>query len=315
MKQNKALNIFTGILATLLSIPLVIFTFSATITSTTTTITNPRTLINFVQNLNLSETLKNTDNVNEILGTEQLDADTIDALTNSALFKDLLTVYVEDITDVLEGNENFESGITAKKIKEIANENIDEITDFVVESSSEPVKREDVKKELLAFFDENSQELAESLPSAKELIEEIDDETLTVINFATGPMPTLILAGIALVFAALIYACRFRKFGALKWIGVDLTIVAVLTILLSNLIKSIVSMFATEEGIASDAIMAISKTLGNNLLYRGLFVLFLAIAFFVGYILLKKYVVNKKNLLPETTTENLETDIIDVNNI
>ncbi len=116
---------------------------------------------------------------------------------------------------------------------------------------------------------------------------------------------TIILIAIALVFAGLIYACRFRNFNALLWLGVDTGLAAIIVTTItvfigSKLVRGLITEMANINKTVIDSVI---KVYSSGLIV-GLVILFLLCAMFIaGYILLKKYVVNK--------AEEIEIEIVE----
>lgn len=299
MKQNKALNVITALFASLLSILLVVVAFSAILCSTAASIVRPNTVVDFVQNIDYTSALLDNDEISELLGAQQFDSSIVNDIMNSSAVEEVISLYAKDVSSTLLGKDAVETGLTADTIIDIANKKIDEIVDIVAKSVSGDFDKDKIKQEILTAVNENAQYIADMLPPADQLLGEIDSSSLSVIHFAVGPMPTLILAGIALVLAGLIYACRYRKFGGFLWIGIDLCIAAVLTALTAIGAKVVVGMAVKGDGIGNAAIISASKVLSCNQFWGMCILLFIAILFIVGYVLLKKFVVNKKPVIAE----------------
>lgn len=318
-KQNTAVNVITAILAAFLSIFLVVMCIVIPVFTSATSITKPKKLVTLVQAIDYKELMTQNTEVESSKEEFGIPAEVMNELISSKAAGEIIKLFAEDVSAALTGKEIEKSSITADTIKKIVNDNIDEITEIVKSASKEELNDKDVKKlksEILKAVDEGAEDLAKSLPDPKEFITTMEVEGAEVIRTVLSPTITIILIAIALFFAGLIYACRFRNFNALLWLGVDTGLAAIIVTTItvfigSKLVKGLITDMANINKTVIDSVI---KVYTSGLIV-GLVVLFLLCAMFVaGYILLKKYVVNKAEEnqieiaeeLPEEATEIVE---------
>ena len=227
-KQNTAVNVITAILAAFLSTLLVVVCVVIPVFKSLTSITTPKKLVTLVQEIDYKELVTENEGVKDAIEEFGIPSDVVNELVSSKAVSELLGLFAEDVSAALTGKELEQSSITPDAIKSIVNDNIDEIFDIVKntanEEFSEDISDEDIKQvkdEIIKAVNENADEIVESLPDVKEIVTVMEVEDAQIIKTILGPTITIILLAVAAVLAGLIYACRFRNFNALLWLGID----------------------------------------------------------------------------------------------
>lgn len=314
-KQNTAVNVITAILAAFLSTLLVIMCVIIPVFKSLTSITTPKKLVTLVQEIDYKELVTENEGVKDAIEEFGIPSDVVNELVSSKAVSELLGLFAEDVSAALTGKELEQSSITPDAIKSIVNDNIDEIFDIVKntanEEFSEDISDEDIKQvkdEIIKAVNENADEIVESLPDVKEIVTVMEVEDAQIIKTILGPTITIILLAVAAVLAGLIYACRFRNFNALLWLGIDFgsagLIVTLITAFIgSKFISALITDMISINGTVVDSVIKVY----TNGLITGLIILFVLCAVFItGYVLLKKFVLNKKPTeeMKEIPTEN-----------
>lgn len=314
-KQNTAVNVITAILAAFLSTLLVVVCVVIPVFKSLTSITTPKKLVTLVQEIDYKELVTENEGVKDAIEEFGIPTDVVNELVSSKAVSELLGLFAEDVSAALTGEELEQSSITPDAIKSIVNDNIDEIFDIVKntanEEFSEDISDEDIKQvkdEIIKAVNENADEIVESLPDVKEIVTVMEVEDAQIIKTILGPTITIILLAVAAVLAGLIYACRFRNFNALLWLGIDFgsagLIVTLITAFIgSKFISALITDMISINGTVVDSVIKVY----TNGLITGLIILFVLCAVFItGYVLLKKFVLNKKPIeeIAELPTEN-----------
>jgi len=306
-KQNVAVNVITAILASILSVLLVIMCIVIPVFKSLTSITTPKKLVTLVQQIDYTELVTENKGVQDAVEEFGIPADVVDDLVSSKAVGEIINLFAVDVSDALAGKEIEQSSITADAIKDIVNNNIDEIADIVKDMSEEEVTDSDIEKvkgEIVKAVNENADEIVENIPNVKEIVTEMEVEGAQVIKTILSPTITIILFAVVLLLAGLIYACRFRNFNALLWLGIDFGTAGLIVTLITAFIgsKFITNLIIEAASINDTIVDSVIKVYTNGLV-TGLSVLFILCAVFItGYVLLKHFVLNKNNL-PEAPAE------------
>ncbi len=307
MKGNKVLNVITAIIASILSIVLVLIAYSTVLCSTLSSVARPNTIVDFVQNIDFSSALLDNEEINHLLAEQNLDKSVINDIMQSSAVSEVITLYANDVTSAVFDPDSISNGLTAEAIKEIAHNNIDEIVDIVAKSVTGSFDKAAIKQKILEAVDTSAQNIADMLPPAEELVGSIDAATSDALNFVFGPTLTLIMTAVCAVLAGLIYACRFRRFGGFLWIGVDLGVAGAITALTAVAIKIVAPMAMNETGFINYAIGSASSVLCTKLVWGTVILLLLATLFIVGFALLRRFVLNKTAPVAVAETPSDET--------
>ena len=248
--MKRPLDIVCEILAWLLSIALVFtlcvtpFLFSMlslmstkTITKVVSDVLNAEEFDSSAQEesvqivtLSNKKTKKSTESIGkEALGEmfgDKVTSEQIDAVLSSKAAKELVDAYTKDLTNAFSDNDE-RPNFTAKKIKNVVEDNIDEIVDILREVDSDCADRSksELRQEIREKVDEHADELVEMLPDPQELREELSENAplleLVMEIFAMKNKIRFTLIAIIVVLAGLLFVCRLHWMSGFCWLGVD----------------------------------------------------------------------------------------------
>lgn len=293
--RNKAVNVITAILASLLSVLLVLVLFATGMVAAANSVTSPATIRNLittvVQEVDFEQIIIGSAQDNDISQEELAQARTITALMESAAAKEFFTLYAQDVAATLNGTyDPANAAITEQVLLQLANTHIDEMVDIVGQLEPE-ADRETIRRELLTYVEENAAQLLNSVKIENLInIEELSELTNTLQLLKTV---LWVLVGICLVLAGLIYACRYYRFGALIWLGVDCGIVALMMLAVSRVIATPMVVNAVAEASSASVMVGMLTAVGNILLTVALTLLGIT-ALLIGLFILLKQTVLKK---------------------
>ncbi len=246
---KKVLNVFGIIIAWILSIVLVLMLIISPILQTTLSLLNPETItqvfagaltgmttdgpssqqkVDEVQGGELvflsdgttqeSEGQNNGFDLSQfglegLLGDTQLKQEDLEAIISSDVAKEILGAYTEDLANVISGKTDV-SEFDAQKLKNIINENIDEIVDVLQQVSPEiaQMDKEALKTDIQNAVDEFADEIVQALPSAEDIKQEIVQENpameMAFKILAEKDTIKLAIAGAVFLVTVLIFLCR-----------------------------------------------------------------------------------------------------------
>lgn len=219
------LNFFGVVLAVFLSILLLTFLILTPVISSATNVITPKTLQKILTSIDYKEII--SENKPDVEINEEntgLPADTIESLMQSDTAKDIIELYTNDVSAMLSGENNAKS-FTPEAIKDIINDNIDEISDITFELTKEEnpqITKEEIKTEILKDVDKSAEELSKLLPDTEELInvDSMDEQTLNALKTLADGSMRLYIIGTVLILSLLIYGCRFMRFKGFMWLAV-----------------------------------------------------------------------------------------------
>lgn len=239
----------------------------------------------------------------------------VDAILSSNTAKELIEAYTGDITNAITGS-NQEANFSPEKVKEIVNDNIDEITDLLQTHVPEcaEMDKEELKNEIIKAVDENVEEVIQALPKPEELKEQLigDNPALEIALGIVAAKNTIKLAiiGVIVALSVLIFACRIPGLRGFRWLAVDLFVGggfgAFVTVGLM-VSKTAVGEIAKEAG--AQAASVVDSLLGaftNGMLVRTLVMLAAGGVMLTAYILLKK--MNAKKAAESEVSEETQIE-------
>ena len=309
-KPHIAVRIITGFFATIFCILLVITSFAAVITGTISSITQPKTIVKFVEQVDLVEVLGDALGGSDSDEEAGIPPEVIDKVKETDFAKAVLSNYTEGIVAAVKGEEIPEA-LSHEEILALIDKDLDDIVEVVEEYIPEDAKGELSKEELKAFVKEGVGERAKSLPTVEEFVTmvKVEEVVPAEVKVLFDPKLTIALAVVALVLAGIIYALRFWRFGGFMWIGVSTVITALLVGGLSLGGATILSAFKESAGAFSGLLDTASLVITGKLNIALIILVVLAVVFIAGYILLLKYAI-KKPLKEATSVVETETQEI-----
>lgn len=162
----------------------------------------------------------------DFLGQE-VDQEALGAILSSETAKELIGAYTDDLTGVLSGTTDT-SEFNAETIKEIVNDNLDEIVDILQEHVPEcaEMDKEELKSKIQTAVNENAEQLVEALPKPEEIKEEIMGENpeleMVLRLVAQKEQIKLFYVGVIALLCILIFLLRLPGFRGFRWLATDL---------------------------------------------------------------------------------------------
>ncbi len=342
----KALNVFGIIFAWIVSIALVIALVAAPIVMSALSFLKPVTVTNLVSSIvtaglqgatssakeeyvpvsagtegaqltlladgnaaqsNSAASVIDPDTVKNMLGVE-VDAATLEKVLTSDTMNDLLGAYTEDLANAISGSG--ESTFNADKIKQIVNDNLDEIVSVIQEVTPE-LSAEELKNQIQKAVDDNAEAIVDALPKAEDIKNELVGENPVVgILFTIMAKKTVIQAaiiGALVLLMVIIFFLRFPGFRGLRWLAVDLFVAGGIGALLCVGLKVVTPIalngLAFEvEAMTITILSTVLTTLTNGLIWRFAVILVAGGVSLTGYLLIKKFR-NKNTVLEEMSEE------------
>lgn len=314
--MKKFVGFLTALIAVILSIAFVVVAIAAVCSASISAVIKPENIIALVQSIDYSalisgfeaETEPETEAETEAETTASPDteleieddaafggveAELVDALMKSEAAKQLLEEYVAGVGSVFTGEEAPE-GLTEDKLKDIVNENMDEIVGIVKEYTDEEISEEDIRAQIDQALEENAEDIVASLPTVEDVKNEFEDDTLKILRKVFVPKTTYTLIALSVVLALLIYACRYKRFGGFMWIGVDCIIAGCF----AALIKGAFSIAETVvlETLGAESIEIVAKVLAivSQAFTVGITVLFAVAAISIALCIILRKAAKKK---------------------
>ena len=293
-KPSTAIRVITGFFATIFCILLVVSSFLAVIAGTVSSVVQPKTIVKFVEKIDLVEVLSDSMGGSEALEEEGIPVELFNEIKETDFAKAVISGYAEGISAAILGNEIPES-LTEEKLLALLDDNFDEIVEIVEEYVPEDQKIDLSKEEIKKVVEENVGELAKSLPTVKEVVTMVKvEETIPAeVKFLFGPTLTIGFAVAAVVLAGIIYALRFWRFGGFMWIGVSTAVTALLVGALSfggtALLPALKEGMGSMGAIADTGALVITGQLNTALII----LVAVAVVFIAGCIVLRKVTAKK----------------------
>lgn len=332
--MKKVLNVFGIIFAWILSITLVLMLFVTPMLLSTLSMLSVDTITQVVSQsfvpsaeekpanngavmVTLSDTTGGNANVSgsmsDMLQQAGLSEDMVNKILSSQAAKDLINTYMEDVTNAITGNGD-EVQFNAERVKQIVNDNIDEIVGILQDVSPEyaNMDAEEIKGKLMDIIDQNVDQIVEALPKPEEIITEIQNgdpvwEGMLQIVAYKDTIKLTIVGAVALV-AALIFALRLPGFRGVRWLATDLFVGSGFNVLLCGGLLasgSVIGEMVAQEPAIAGAVNALMSSFTTGMLVRTGIMLVCAVGLLVAYIFIKKALARKQaaDLIVEQTLE------------
>ena len=296
MKAVKIIcNIFGIILASVLSIALFAMLVVTPIVSTATNLITPKTINQIISEIDVEALLQDAipDDSESGIPTE-----VITQFIKTDTAKEIITLYTEEISANLKGKST--DGISAEVIKQIFNENIDELVDILLPyvPEEEQISKEELKLTLLQNLEASANDISQMLPDVKQLINQEDNETMQAITFIFSGIILKLCVAACVLLSLLIYALRFPRFKGFMWLGVIYFLATgiILTVGFAGSSVVNVSTLLLEQvpseaiGIVTPLISVIFAKITNG----GLILLALTVLLITAFILCRIFIVKKK---------------------
>ena len=305
MKQRHvAVNIVTGFFAALLCIVLTLLLFVTTLYSSVAAMLSPQNVgalaqaavDEIVTQLDPENIVQENENLQQTIEEMGMPAEAVGDLLQSEAVSQIINLYAQDISALLTGKE-VSGSLTPEAIKDILNNNMDEIVAIATEMAGEEVDAEDIRTQIVTFIDEEADKLIEVLPPVETLAEPLLESGVTdTIEIATNPAILWAAIAVCAVLAGLIYALRCYRFGGFMWVGVCAFIATLLLTVVLSAVRHPILMDLLNQSVSelSGVVGAMLTVYTGRLLMRILLLGGIALLFIAGYILLYFLVIKKK---------------------
>lgn len=294
--SKKVLNVFGIIFASILSVVLVLSLIAAPIVLSSLSLLSPK---------NLSNAITSVD-VGELIASDNDDADMAALLSTNAA-KEVFELYATDISNSLSGK-TADSKLTKEALQKIAEDNIDELAEFMMEHGDTPdVSVDEVKQAITTSFANEADEILAMLPDPKELTQQVVTENpeLKSVFDVIGNVNSIkfSIIGTIIVISALIFVCRLFDLRGFKWLSIDLFVASGFLILVCIGIflgAGAVELMTAAEGIIGGIVANFLSSFKTGMVIRTAVMLAFGIALMVAYVYIKKAKAKKA-----TATENV----------
>ncbi|MBR4071537.1 MAG: hypothetical protein IKK26_03175 [Clostridia bacterium] len=261
MKENGFVRFLTGLLAFILSILLIVSCVVTVCVAGVTSMLKPDNIIKLVQSIDYTQLISDItsgvnvgdivdDSVSDMVGSvdmgdidvnlgegfeeipenveipdeiplpEGVDGEMINALLQSEAAKEIIEQYTQGMTAVLSG-ETVTEEFTVDNVKEIVDENMDEIVGIAQEYVGEELSEEAIREKINEVVDSMAGEVLASLPSFEDMKQQMEGGLAAALKIVSSPVLTYVCVGICVLIALLIYACKARRCRGLMWLAVD----------------------------------------------------------------------------------------------
>jgi len=250
MKACKNIFNISGII---LAIFLSLFTFATLLTtpvvSTCTSLLQPQTIQQFLQNMNFSEQLENTLKESAPTDLQNLDVKFIDDLIASELMNDIMQLYIDNMIGLLE--KNSVENISQQQIQTLLVKHTPTLTTMIHPYLPKdiPLSDSDINNYAYAMLEPALLTLVTELPTLEDF--GIDNTTLTLIHMLySGTLLKYCILAIG-ILSLLIFLCRFPRFKGLMWLGVIYLLSAMILFLVSENVKALFTYLLSTESYES----------------------------------------------------------------
>ncbi|MBE6807775.1 MAG: hypothetical protein E7527_07245 [Ruminococcaceae bacterium] len=217
--RSSATNVVTAILASLLSVLLVVTLLGTSTAGLGSSLTKPEVLshllLNALQEVDFEEILHREAEGLGLSPNRYYEAKMAEEIMESDTMEAIVDLYAKDAAAAMTGSLTTPI-LTPERFRDLVERNAGELVSIVcrIDRSADPVA---VKASLLSYVDENAEDLIGSMP-VEEFAQdagEVREAMELLSNFFIA------LLVISLVVGALIYACRAYRFGGFLWLGID----------------------------------------------------------------------------------------------
>ncbi len=223
---------------------------------------------------------------------EYVTEETLNDILQSNAVQEVIGAYAEDITNALTGGTG-ESKFNAEAIKQIVDDNMDEIIDILQEVSPELAEtdREEIKSTIQTAVDDNAEQIVEALPKPEEvkdaLVEEMPELEIGLAILAQRDTIKIALWGAIAILALLVFVLRLFRISGFLWISVYMFIAVAFNGMLCFGLKLTPALAAGAPSISA-IITAMLNPLFSSMLTYTLILLGVAVVCLVAHIFIQK---------------------------
>ena len=302
-KRNPTVNVLTAAAAVLLSALLVVCLSATSLYGAVVNSVSAKsiskmtrtTVVELVESVDFEEMILKNEVVKQHVDELNISTDAVGELMQSDAADEVIDLLSEDVANVLAGKGD-ESLLTAEALIGIVKEHADDLADIAVEMTDEPLKKGELKQQIIDTVERDAEELTEAMPNVQTIRKEIEREVpIRWISALLNPLLLWVTYGVCLLLAGLIYACRWYRFGGFLWLGIDSLLAGGLLGVAAFAIRlfGTGSAIALPDGVAG-IVGGLIDTLRSAVQLQAFIWLGAAVVLIAGYILLQQLVVKKK---------------------
>ena len=291
---KKVMNVL-GIIATgLLSIFLVVFLVATPVMSAATSFFKTKNIHKVLASVDYTQLLAAQIDTGKLSEIPSIGGDLVEQLMNTEMMEDVIEVCVENVFSVLEGDA-IKDGLTAEDIQVIGEEHIEELSGVLQGYLGEDLKLPEkvIKEMTIQILQEYSGFIAEVLPSAEDL--GLDEKTIEVVTNLRNGTYFWCVFGAAVLLTVLVVLFQFKRFRGFMWVGIGYGISAIISIVLSVVIRGLdVSHIMGEVTLGTSIVQAMTGLVATEMLKGTVILAVLGIVFILVSVVGKKVLEKKK---------------------
>lgn len=288
---KKVMNVIGIIMASLLSILLVIGLMAVPVVSAVSSFFKTENIQKILADIDYTQLIAEEINLDSE-DFPELGADVINQLMETEMVEEIIATCVDNIFAILEGEEA-KDGLTAEDIQAIAEKHLDELVVILKGyiGDSLPLSDETFTEMARLLVKDFSGIIAEQIPTPEDL--GLNAEVISLITNLRNGTYTIMILAVAAVFTVAVLLCQVMRFKGFMWLGVDYCVAAVGSLVLSFVVKtmdlsSLLGDVAFADAILPPIVEIISKELLKGAGILAIIGIVFIIVFVVGRVILKK---------------------------
>lgn len=192
-----------------------------------TALTKPQTVTTIIQNIDYKTLVKSTPAVEKTLKSYGIDYKKADEIMKSKEAGKMIELYADEATEILLSvpeNRKFDASL----IKEIVNENIDDVLTVAKETANLRFNENEVKKTVNNFIAQNERQIEEYAPVLEQTRTVVKQIKLSKMVARTLTLRFIIIfIAVMLGVASLIFLIKRHRFNGLLVLGVDFAVISI----------------------------------------------------------------------------------------
>ena len=308
-QRNTTVDILTALAALLLSFVLVVVLFATGLVGIVRMSVTPKAIEDMItrtiQSVDFEQIIIDSAADNNIGLADLTQAQMMDKLMGSEAAQEFFGLYAKDVAAAISGTYSADSAAVNKQtMQALLDVHLEDLVTLLDDVSD--ATRDQIRDKLLNYVDQNMDTLLKKLAIENLLQKSGINEIVAVINM----LPTIllwVLIAVCVILAALIYACRYCRFGGLLWVGVDTAIVALLTLGIAGLFKSNMPIALLGEVESAPILTAAFGAVSSVFIKMTWILCGITVLFIGGYIALRCTVLRDKNAAAEPLSAMEET--------
>lgn len=304
------LNILGGMIATILSLVLVCVLLVLPIFQGTVSLLQPRALEAIIEEIDPDALLTAAPDLTQALAESGISEEAARALLECDAVEELLQSVAGDALKAVRG-EFVQPDITQEVLQKLASEYREELVEVVLLLA--PPEWSMTLEGANLFLDQLVAEqggvlIATVNDAMVQLQQEMQAQNITAaIVLITGGTVTIVLIGVAVLLAALIYLCRLRHAQGLLWLGVDTILAALpsLAVAFSLMGRQLVELLTPDRSMAA-VLAPLLHRAGTSVLIGAVVLITLGVLCIVGFVLLRDRRMKKEAAAAQTALPDWE---------